>query len=138
MSEPNPSPPPSDQVTSEATSASQAGGDLSASAESSEIRRGSPFAAGTDRPVIAATVPFHQEEVWVPESGILQASVIAALIVLVFSVACWRLFPAGGILVTGLGCGLSILGMFSSRLVGAALCLIAHSVLFAACYMQMM
>ena len=138
MSEPNPSPTPPDQSVSDAASDPQTGNVVSADAEPSPIRRGSPFAAGTDRPVIAATMAFHQEEVWVPESGILQASVIAALIVLVFSVACWQLFPAGGILVTGLGCGLSILGMFSSRLVGAALCLIAHSVLFAACYMQML
>lgn len=99
------------------------------------VRRGNPFASGTDRPAVAMVTPMIQEEVWVPESGVLQASVLASSIVLVFSLACWRLFPAGGILVTGLGCGLAILGMFSSRIVAAAMCLIAHAVLFVACYL---
>ncbi|PHQ36806.1 hypothetical protein [Rhodopirellula bahusiensis] len=137
MSEPNPSSTPSDQAPSEAQTEPQTS-PIQSAAKSTEIRRGSPFAAGTDRPALASAYPVFQEEVWVPESGMLQSSVVAALIVLVFSIACWRLFPAGGILVTGLGCGLSILGMFSSRAIGAVVCLIAHSALFAACYMQMM
>lgn len=137
MSEPNPPSTASDQARFDADSTQQTSDAASADVETTPIRRGNPFAAGTDRAVVASAIPFQQEEIWVPESGILQSSVIAALIVLVFSLACWRLFPAGGILVTGLGCGLSILGMFSSRVIGSAICLGAHSILFAACYMQM-
>ncbi|MFG0264075.1 MAG: hypothetical protein ACF8AM_02860 [Rhodopirellula sp. JB055] len=134
MSELNPLTNASDPSVDPATSSPMNDANESGNGES-PVRRGNPFASGTDRPAMAVVTPMFQEEVWVPESGVLQASVLASLIVLVFSLACWRLFPAGGILVTGLGCGLSILGMFSSRIVAAAMCLIAHAVLFVACYL---
>ncbi|KLU04628.1 putative transmembrane protein [Rhodopirellula islandica] len=130
MSEPNPSTTVSDPALPPSASQQTSQGSEAA------VRRGNPFASGSDRPVIASVTPMIQEEAWVPESGMLQASVLAALIVLVFSLACWRLFPAGGILVTGLGCALSILGMFSSRVVAAGMCLLAHAALFVGCYLQ--
>ncbi|MCC9640738.1 hypothetical protein LOC71_00510 [Rhodopirellula sp. JC740] len=105
--------------------------------DTAAVRHGSPFAPGSVRPMAPEVAVIVPAEVWVPESGVLVSAVLASAVILLFSLACWRLFPGGGILVTSLGGTLAIMGMFSKRTLSATVCLLAHAGLFAACYWKL-
>ena len=104
------------------------------------IRVGSPFAIDPD-PVATASI-VHPKKSASPEAfydvGPLRytalGAVAAAVMVLVFAIAAAWWFPSGGTLITGLGCVLSIFGLYSPIPKRSAGCLFLHVALFTLCY----
>jgi hypothetical protein len=131
------------------------------SADPSEtVRRGSPFAASnstfaktdstaaTSESLVAETAArwepanhssdyYAVSEILDPEWGALRAAIWASAWVAIFSVACFQLFPGGGVIVASLGCGLAIVGLFSSQPIPAAVLLATHAGLFFGCYQSL-
>ncbi|WP_404307243.1 hypothetical protein [Neorhodopirellula lusitana] len=107
----------------------------------STIRKGSPFAAQGQTTALAgaglANSVGGSLEILDPEWGVLRSASWASLWVAFFSFACWRLFPGGGVVVASLGCGLAVVGLFSSRPVPAIVLLAVHVFLFFGCYQQL-
>lgn len=114
------------------------------------IRRGSPFAqssnpvdmdsgsvasANPQTPLAIDTVSLG--DTLDPEWGVLKAAIWASAWVAIFAVACYQMFPGGGVLVSALGCSLAIVGLFSSRPLPASVLLVAHAGLFFACYQRL-
>ena len=105
-------------------------------AEPSAVRRGCPFARsqsseGAAEPVLPVA------EVLDPEWGVLRSAIWASAWVAIFSVACYQLFPGGGVVVAALGCGLAMIGLFSSRPIPATVLLVTHAGLFFGCYQRL-
>ncbi|MEM9368599.1 MAG: hypothetical protein AAGD07_21610 [Planctomycetota bacterium] len=71
------------------------------------------------------------------EQSILVGALCGAAVVACFSLACVAWFPPGGTLVSGLGCALSVIGLFSRRPVWGSVLLVLHLCAFAACYYQL-
>jgi len=103
------------------------------------VRHGSPFAQGVSSPIASADTPSIAATIdaFDPEWGVLRAAIWASTWVAMFAIACYQYFPGGGVLVTALGCGLAIIGLFSSRPIPASVLLIAHAGLFFACYQRL-
>lgn len=73
-----------------------------------------------------------------PDWGVLRAAIWASAWSLMFVIACWAVFPGGGVLVAALGCALAVVGMFSSRPIPAIALLAIHAGMFFACYSRML
>lgn len=128
-----------------------------AAVQDEPLRRGSPFrdrsesavdkAAG-DGPSSGEVDPSSQpgspfrhvddEPEWTPDAGLRTAAVFSSLVVLGFVIACWAVFPGGGVVVASLGCGLAVIGLFSRRRFAAAMLLSGHAAGFFACYVQVL
>lgn len=114
------------------------------SASDSPVRRGSPFAkslhpgdrqsATADAAALAMRVA---EPAFDPEWGVLRAANWASAWVAICGLACLQMFPGGGVVVAALGCALATVGLFSSRVVFAAVLLATHAWLFFACYQRL-
>lgn len=72
-----------------------------------------------------------------PEWGVLRAANWASAWVALCGIACWQMFPGGGVIVSVLGCGLATIGLFSSRAIAATVLLLVHAALFFACYQRL-
>ncbi|TWU42470.1 hypothetical protein [Novipirellula artificiosorum] len=109
-------------------------------AETSEpIRRGSPFA--TDPPMMASAAVINPEDVYfqaTPLRYTAMGAVAASAMVLFFAAAAAWWFPTGGAMIAGLGCMLSIAGLYSHRRKTAAALLAIHLMLFMLCFSQTM
>ncbi|MEM6365778.1 MAG: hypothetical protein AAF745_15215 [Planctomycetota bacterium] len=70
------------------------------------------------------------------EHGVAMAAPIASSFVLLFSAACYVVFPSGGLLVSSLGSGLATMGCLSPRRRWSALLLAVHVSVFFGCYWQ--
>mgnify|MGYP003675123996 CR=1 FL=1 len=105
----------------------------SLSEQDSAIRMGSPFAREPEPP----EQPARAEDVFFQATPLRYTSigaVAAATLVVLFALGGTIWFPTGGTLVAGLGCLLSILGLYSHQRVAAASLLAIHLVLFVASY----
>ncbi|KAA1261561.1 hypothetical protein LF1_41110 [Rubripirellula obstinata] len=109
------------------------------------IRTGSPFAPGTVVQAVespgANSDLFDEEQSTAPEvltDGVMKytakGSATASLMVVFFASAAAWWFPAGGVLIAGLGCGLAVGGMFSDYRLPSAGLLLVHLGLFFASY----
>jgi len=65
-----------------------------------------------------------------------ESAVFAAMILILFGVACWFLFPPGGIAIASLGFAVSMLALASKRRRLATAMLAVHGVLFMLCYLR--
>ncbi|MCM2375034.1 hypothetical protein [Aporhodopirellula aestuarii] len=122
--------PPPDEPTTQTT-------------DDTPIRRGSPFAqppssnsATGDAWPAATGIPLAPE-ILDPEWGVLRAANWASAWVAISAIACVSMFPAGGVVVAALGCGLATVGLFSSRQIPAAGLLVLHAFLFFSCYQRL-
>ena len=98
----------------------------------SAIRIGSPFAVDP-----AGIIPAKPVEVFYdvgPLRYTAMGSVAAATMVVGFALAALLWFPTGGALIAGLGCLLSIFGLYSSYRKTALLLLFAHLGIFVMTY----
>ena len=100
-----------------------------------EIREGSPFAVDPPTLAFGSDAPVE-----IVVDGILKytamGAVGAAVVVLLFaSVAAWW-FPEGGTLIAGLGCVLSIFGLYSAHRLTSVGVLAAHLSMFVVSYMR--
>jgi hypothetical protein len=107
------------------------------------IREGSPFAVDPEplsqqHELEDAPVPAEVFYDIGPMRYMALGAVLAAAVVLLFSAASAYWFPAGGILVAGLGCFLAFLGFFSPRPRTAGGLLIVHLCLFVTAYVRML
>lgn len=105
--------------------------------ESNAIRRGSPFTRSQSSEVVAAEALLPESEVLDPEWGVMRSAIWASAWVAIFSIACYQVFPGGGVVVAALGCGLAMIGLFSSRPIPATVLLVTHAVLFFGCYQRL-
>lgn len=102
------------------------------------VRCGSPFAPGSVESVLPTPASIESLHDVGSIKYMALGAVTAAVMVLLFdSVAAWW-FPAGGLLIAGLGCGLSLFGMISKYRVAAAGLLIAHAVLLLMSYQRIL
>ena len=107
-----------------------------------DIRVGSPFAVDP-KPIAGSAIrvgprpiePFYDVG---PLRYTAMGSVGAAILVLGFALVAVWWFPSGGTIITGLGCALSVFGMYSPRRYVAGGVLGLHLILFMACYSQVM
>ena len=116
------------------------------SAESEAPASGNPFAPGTIRvgspfavdPVIPVVVSGPVEILYDvgPMRYTAMGSVAASLMVVFFAVAGVIWFPAGGALIAGLGCVLSIFGLYSSYRYTALSLLLVHLSIFVLTYFR--
>ncbi|GAA4457294.1 hypothetical protein [Novipirellula rosea] len=107
-----------------------------ASEHDPEIRVGSPFAKEPE----PAPQPVRPEDVYFQATPLRYTSigaVAAASLVVLFALGGTVWFPAGGTLVAGLGCLLSIFGLYSHLRIAAASLLAVHLFLFVASYSRM-
>ena len=131
------------EIPADADSESPGSDSLDGPASSSgPIRKGSPFASQNpkDSESLESRMPaseIHPHELLDPEWGVLRSAIWASAWVAIFSIACWRFFPGGGVVVASLGCGLAIVGLFSSRPIPATALLITHVAFFFGCYQQL-
>lgn len=65
-----------------------------------------------------------------------ESAVFASIILSVFAVTCWFLFPPGGIAVAALGFAVSMLALGSKRTKFATTMLAIHGTLFILCYLR--
>lgn len=111
---------------------------LVASDDGEEIRIGSPFAQDPDDLPVVSTVSTPRKPEIVYDVGPLKytaiGSVAAAVMTLAFGAAAAWWFPGGGTLIAGLGCMLSIFGLYSPHKIYASICLAMHLTLFLASY----
>ncbi|TWT74133.1 hypothetical protein [Allorhodopirellula solitaria] len=105
------------------------------SANEEPVRRGSPFAHSSEpSDTVSSATP---ELVLDPQWGVLRAANWASAWVAICALACLGLFPAGGVIVATLGCALATVGLFSSRVIAAAMLLGLHAWIFFACYQRL-
>lgn len=104
------------------------------------LRTGSPFATGS---ILDAVDPLDSSAAQPTPTEILtdgvmkytaKGSATASLMVIFFAAAAAWWFPAGGVLIAGLGCGLAVGGMFSDYRLPSAGLLVVHLGLFFASY----
>lgn len=105
--------------------------------DANSIRRGSPFTRSDSGKVVVAESLLLESEVLDPEWGVLRSAIWASAWVAIFSIACYQVFPGGGVVVAALGCGLAIIGLFSSRPIPATVLLVTHAGLFFGCYQRL-
>ncbi|GAA5506139.1 hypothetical protein [Novipirellula caenicola] len=120
-------------AVNEATNASGPVDERAVSPHDPEIRVGSPFAKEPE----PAPQPVRPEDVYFQATPLRYTSigaVAAAGLVVMFALGGTVWFPAGGTLVAGLGCLLSIFGLYSHLRIAAASLLAVHLLLFVASY----
>ena len=103
-------------------------------ASSAAIRVGSPFAVDP-----TGIIPTKPVEVFYDVGSLrytAMGSVAAATMVIGFALAALLWFPAGGALIAGLGCLLSIFGLYSSYRKSALLLLFTHLGIFVMTYFR--
>ncbi|TWU21476.1 hypothetical protein Pla52o_36620 [Novipirellula galeiformis] len=118
-----------------AASTNSVGG--TASSGEQQIRVGSPFATEPEpnpQAVQAEDIYFQATPLRYTSIG----AVVAATMVVFFAVAATAWFPVGGTMIAGLGCLLSILGLYSHLRVPAAGLLAVHLVLFVTSYSRIL
>ncbi len=129
--------------TPEAGEESESGLPISATLiDEQGIRRGSPFAAAMNTPPDAALEsqldPAVQLDPFADFAGVgtetAKGGVLASVLLIpIAGVSTWW-FPLGGILISGLGGGLGMLGLASRRPIRAMISMLLHVLLFCAAY----
>ncbi|EMI17350.1 putative membrane protein [Rhodopirellula maiorica SM1] len=125
--------PANERAASEQAANEQAANAQAATGLDPAIRVGSPFAKEPE----PAPQPVRPEDVYFQATPLRYTSigsVAAASLVVLFALGGTVWFPAGGTLVAGLGCLLSIFGMYSHLRIAAASLLTVHLFLFVASY----
>ena len=107
---------------------------------SDDVRAGSPFRE-SDEEIFASAPAFRFSgdgslADYSPSRYTAWGACIAAATILVFAALCAWLFPAGGLVVSGIGVTLAIIGSFSPQPKTAVVSLLGHIGMFVACFLQ--
>lgn len=107
------------------------------------IRIGSPFKVDppqsievAGQSIIDASLEIDSDAT--PMRYVAMGSVAASVMVLAFAMAAVEWFPVGGAMIAGLGCLLSVFGLYSPHRLKSAALLVVHAAIFLFCYSQTM